>query len=372
MRGSDDRSGALFSYVDLEDRVPKDHPLRGIREVVNEALASLSADFARLYSRMGRPSIPPEKLLRALLLQAFYSIRSERQLMEQLDINLLYRWFAGLGIDDPVWDATTFCKNRDRLLKGDVAQRFLEEVVDHARVRGLLSDDHFSVDGTLIEAWASMRPQGTRSGKSFRSRDQGDSDDGPSAGARRNAERDFHGEKRSNDTHASTTDSDARLLRKGAGKEAKLCHAGHVLMENRNGLAVAARVTPATGTAERDAAKDMIAAIPGRRLITLGADKAYDTGDFVRAMRDMATTPHVAQYTGQRRSRIDARTTRHPGYAASHRARKRIEETFGWVKTVGGLRKTRHRGTKRVGWMFTLTVAAYNVVRIPKLAAATG
>lgn len=368
MRGTDDRSGALFSYVDLEDRVPTGHPLRAIREIVNAALAGLSADFAHLYARTGRPSIPPEKLLRALLLQAFYSIRSERQLMEHLDFNLLYRWFVGLGVDDAVWDATVFCKNRDRLLKGDVAQRFLEEVLDHARVRGLLSDDHFSVDGTLIEAWASM--------KSFRPRGESDGDGGPPPADRhcagRNAERDFHGEKRANETHASTTDPDARLLRKGVGKEAKLCHVGHVVMENRNGLAVAAQLTPATGTAERDAAKDMIATIPGRHRITLGADKAYDTRDFVGAMREMAVTPHVAQYTAQRRSRIDARTTRHPGYAASQRARKRIEEIFGWVKTVGGLRKTRHRGTDRVGWMFTLTVAAYNVTRIPKLTAATG
>ena len=361
MRGSDDRTGALFSYVDLEDRVPKDHPLRAIREVVNGTLAALSGDFAGLYSTLGRPSIPPEKLLRALLLQAFYSIRSERQLMEQLDFYLLYRWFVGLGIDDAVWDATTFCKNRDRLLRGEVAQRFLEEVLDHARFRGLMSDEHFSVDGTLIEAWASM--------KSFRPRDDNDGDSGAPPGGR-NAERDFHGEKRSNDTHTSTTDPDARLLRRGVGKEARLCHVGHVLMENRNGLAVAVRVTPATGTAERDAAKDMIAAIPGRHRITLGVDKAYDIGDFVSAMRDMATTPHVAQYTGQRRSRIDARTTRHPGYAASQRARKRIEEIFSWVKTVGGPRTTRHRGTKRVGWTLTLTVAAYNVVRVPKLAAA--
>jgi transposase len=362
MRGSDGRCGALFSYVDLEDRVPKEHPLRAIRVIVNEALAGLSNDFAGLYAKDGRPSIPPERLLRALLLQAFYSIRSERQLMEQLDFNLLYRWFAGLGIDDPVWDPTTFCKNRDRLLEGDVAQRFLEEVLDHARVRGLLSNDHFSVDGTLIEAWASM--------KSFRPKDDA-ADDGAPPPPGRNAERDFHGETRSNATHASSTDPDARLMRKGRGKEAKLCYAGHVIMENRNGLAIAARVTPATGTAERDAATDMVADMPGRHRITLGADKAYDTRDFVESMRDMGVTPHVAQNTAARRSRIDSRTTRHAGYAVSQRSRKRIEEIFGWIKTVGGLRKTRHRGTALVGWMFTLTVAAYNLARIPKLVTAT-
>jgi transposase len=362
MRGLDGRTGALFSYVDLEARVPARHPLRAIRAIVNGALASLSNDFEALYAKGGRPSIPPEKLLRALLLQAFYSLRSERQLMEQLDFNLLYRWFVGLGIDDAAWDATVFCKNRDRLLAGDVARRFLDAVLGHARVRGLLSDDHFSVDGTLIEAWASM--------KSFRPRDAGEDGDDPPAG--RNRERDFHGEKRSNETHASTTDPNARLMRKGRGKEAKLCYAGHVVMENRNGLAVAARLTRATGTAERDAAKDMVADMPGRHAITLGADKAYDTRDFVAGMRRMRVTPHVAQNTSGRASRIDGRTTRHPGYAISQRARQRIEEIFAWIKTVGGLRKTRHRGTARVGWVFTLTVAAYNVVRIPKLIAATG
>ena len=363
MRGSDGRSGTLFSYVDLEARVPGCHPLRGIRAIVNEALAALSDDFEALYAKAGRSSIPPEKLLRALLLQAFYSVRSERQLMEQLDFNLLYRWFVGVGIDDPVWDATVFCKNRDRLLMGDVAQRFLDEVLNHARVCGLLSDDHFSVDGTLIEAWASM--------KSFRPRDEGNNGDEPPA-AGRNGERNFHGEKRSNETHTSTTDPDARLMRKGPGKEAKLCYAGHVVMENRNGLAVAVCVTPATGTAERDAAKDMVADMPGRHPITLGADKAYDTQDFVDDMREMRVTPHVAQNTSGRRSRIDGRTTRHSGYVVSQRIRKRIEEIFGWVKTTGGLRKTRRRGVPLVGWMFTLTVAAYNVVRIPKIVTATG
>ena len=347
MRGEDQRSGSLFSYVDLEARVPVGHPLRPIRVIVNDVLAALSGEFEALYAHLGRPSIAPERLLRALLLQAFYSIRSERQLMEQLDFNLLYRWFVGLGIDDAVWDATVFCKNRDRLLAGDVARRFLNEVLAHARLRDLLSDDHFSVDGTLFEAWASM--------KSFRPKDANADSTPPLAG--RNAERDYHGETRSNATHASTTDPDARLMRKGRGKEAKLCYAGHVVMENRNGLVVAAQVTPATGNAERHAAKDMVAAMPGRHAITLSADKAYDTQDFVASMRAMRVTPHVAQNTAGRRSRIDRRTTRHPGYAISQRVRKRIEVIFGWVKTTGGLRKTRHRGTALVGWMFTLPAA---------------
>jgi transposase len=362
MRGEDQRSGSLFSYVDLEARVPVDHPLRPIRVIVNDVLAALAGEFEALYAPLGRPSIPPERLLRALLLQAFYSIRSERQLMEQLDFNLLYRWFVGLGIDDPVWDATVFCKNRDRLLAGDVAQRFLDEVLAHARLRDLLSDDHFSVDGTLFEVGASV--------KGFRPKDANTDSQPPAAG--RNAERDFHGETRSNATHASTTDPDARLMRKGRGKEARLYYAGHVVMENRNGLAVAAQVTPATGSAERDAAKDLVAAMPGRHAITLGADKAYDTRDFVASMRAMRVTPHVAQDTAGRRSRIDRRTTRHPGYAISQRVRKRIEVIFGWVKTTGGLRKTRHRGTALVGWMFTLAVAAYNLVRIPKLVGVPG
>ena len=362
MRGDDARSGSLFSYVDLEARVPVDHPLRPIRVMVNDVLAALSGAFEALYAHRGRPSIAPERLLRALLLQAFYSIRSERQLMEQLEFNLLYRWFVGLGIDDAVWDATVFCKNRDRLLAGDVARRFLDEVLAQARLRDLLSDDHFSVDGTLLEAWASM--------KNFRPKDASADSEPPAPG--RNAERDFHGETRSNATHASTTDPDARLMRKGRGKEAKLCYAGHVVMENRNGLAVAAQVTQATGSAERDAAKDMVAAMPGRHAISLGADKAYDSRDFVASMRAMRVTPHVAQNTVGRCSRIDGRTTRHPGYAISQRVRKRIEVIFGWVKTTGGLRKTRHRGTTLVGWMFTLAVAAYNLVRIPKLVAAPG
>ena len=355
MRGGDVNTGALFSYVSCEARVAPEHPLRAIREMVNAALLELSPDFEALYARLGRPSIPPEKLLRALLLQAFYSVRSERQLMEQLDYNLLFRWFVGLALDAPIWDVTVFTKNRDRLVEGEVAAKFMAAVLNRPRVRELLSDDHFSVDGTLIEAWASM--------KSFRSKDG--SGEPPAAG--RNGERDFHGEKRRNQTHASTTDADARLFRKGPGQAAKLAYMGHALMENRNGLVVDTRLSRATGTAEREAALDMATARPGDHRITLGADKAYDVAEFVAALRQCNVTPHVAQNTSNRRSAIDRRTTRHPGYAISGRRRKRIEEIFGWIKATAGLRKTRHRGLARVGWIFTLTAAAYNLVRLPKL-----
>lgn len=357
MRGSDERGEGLFSYVNCEARVPSDHPLRAIRAIVDEALEVMSATFEGLYSKIGRPSIPPEKLLRALLLQAFYSIRSERQLMEQLDYNLLFRWFVGLSMDAPVWDVTVFTKNRERLLDGDVATGFLSTVLERPRVKALLSDEHFSVDGTLIEAWASM--------KSFRPKDGGGDPPGPG----RNGERDFHGEKRSNETHASTTDPETRLFRKSKGQAAKLAFMGHVLMENRNALVVDVRLTAATGTAEREAAIAMVEAVPGRHRITLGADKAYDTKDFIAEMRALGAAPHVARNTTNRRSAIDGRTTRHPGYAVSLRVRKRIEEVFGWIKSAAGLRKTRHRGADRVGWMFTLTAAAYNLVRLPKLLA---
>jgi transposase len=326
--------------------------------IVDEALEVLSGAFEGLYAKSGRPSIPPEKLLRALLLQAFYSVRSERQLMEQLDYNLLFRWFVGLPMDAAIWDPTVFTKNRERLIEGDIATRFMAAVLGQPRVKTLLSDDHFSVDGTLIEAWASM--------KSFRPKDGGGTPPGPG----RNGERDFHGEKRSNDTHASTTDADARLFRKGAGQASKLAYMGHVLMENRHGLAVDARLTRATGTAEREAALDMIRDRPGSHRKTLGMDKAYDAAGFVADLRVERVTPHPAQNTNGRRSAIDGRTTRHPGYAASLRIRKRIEEVFGWVKSSAGLRKTRHRGLDRVGWTFTLTVAAYNLVRLPKLVGA--
>jgi transposase len=365
MRGKDRRSEGLFSYVRLEQRVPADHPLRAIRELVDAALRELSRDFGKLYARDGRPGIPPEQLLRALLLQAFYTVRSERQLMEQLDFNLLFRWFVGLSIDDPVWDATVFCKNRDRLLNGDIAAKFFVAVLNLPQVRKLLSSDHFSVDGTLIEAWASM--------KSFVPKDGGDPPSGKDdEGHRgRNAERDFHGEKRKNDTHSSTTDPDARLFRKGAGKEAKLCHMGHLMTENRNGLIVDARLTEANGTAERTTALDMIEdnTRPGS---TVGGDKNYDTADFVAGCRERSCAPHVSQNNTNRRSAIDGRTTRHPGYRISTIKRKRIEEPFGWIKTIGGLRKTRHCGRALVEWFFVLTATAYNLVRVPKILAAAG
>jgi transposase len=351
--------------VSCEARVPADHPLRPIRAVVDEALEVLSPEFERLYSKIGRPSIPPEKLMRALLLQAFYGIRSERQLMEQLDYNLLFRWFVGLSLDAPVWDASVYSKNRDRLIEGEVAACFLNAVLQGERVRKLLSDDHFSVDGTLIDAWAAM--------KSFRPKGNGGDDAPPAGGSGRNGARDFRGQKRSNQTHASTTDPDARLYRKGDGQSSRLCFMGHLLMENRNALIVDAALSHATGTAERDAALLMLDRRKGRGRITLGADKAYDVSAFFDDLRARGITPHIAvdghvTKTGKRRkTRIDGRTTRHPGYAASQRIRKRIEESFGWIKITAGLAKTRHRGLDRAGWMFTLTAAACNLVRLPKL-----
>ena len=362
MRGGDVRTGELFSYVDLEARVRKDHPLRAIRQIVNEALVLLEQDFAALYSPIGRPSIAPEKLLRAMLLQAFYSIRSERLLMERLEYDLLFRWFVDIGIDDPAWDHSVFSKNRDRLLDADIAAKFLGAILSHPKVKRLLSTDHFSVDGTLIEAWASM--------KSFKPKDGSDK---PPSESGRNAEADFHGEKRSNETHASTADPDAKLYRKGKGKEAKLSFMGHGLMENRHGLLVNAYLTEATGYAERIAALHMIEPFSDRpQAITLGADKAYDTKDFVRDLRSMKVTPHVAQNVNGRRSAIDGRTTRHPGYKVSLRIRKRIEEAFGWIKTVAGQDKTKFRGRDRVGWAFTFAAAAYNLVRLPKLMTEAG
>ena len=364
MRGSDQRTGELFSYVDLEARVRADHPLRVIRLVANEALEFMSGDFALLYAGIGRPSIAPEKLLRAMLLQAFYGIRSERQLMERLDYDLLFRWFVGLGVDDPAFDHSSFSKNRDRLLAGEVAAKFLAAVLARPRVNRLLSSDHFSVDGTLIEAWASM--------KSFRPKEGGE----PPAGGGRNADANFRGEKRSNDTHASTSDPDARLYRKADGQPSQLCYIGHALMENRHGLVVGSLVTRATGTAEREAALALIDRhrSAGRR-VTLGADKAYDVAAFVRDLRDRRITPHIAvnnhlTKTGkQRRTTIDGRTTRHPGYAVSQRIRKRIEEAFGWIKAAAGHAKTRFRGTSRVEAAFTLATAAYNLIRLPRLLA---
>lgn len=355
MRGSDERTGSLFSFVDLEERVPARHPLRKIRQIVNDALAALDGEFAKLYSSEGRPSIAPEKLLRASLLQAFFSVRSERQLMEQLDYNLMFRWFAGLGIDDPVWDATVFTKNRDRLLDAEVAAKFMAAVLAHREVKPLLSSDHFSVDGTLVEAWASL--------KSFRAKDG--SDDPPSPG--RNGERDFHGEKRTNDTHASTTDPDARLYRKSSNTAAKLSYIGHALAENRHGLIVEADATKATSRAEREAALAMIERHdPGsERRLTLGADKNYDTAGFVAECRRLCVTPHVAAKV--KHSAIDRRTMRHAAYATSQRKRKLIEEAFGWAKTIAGLAKVKVRGLARVRHCFTLAMTAYNLIRMPKL-----
>jgi transposase len=355
MRGTDHQTGHLCGYVNPEAMVPLDHPMREIRPLVNAALERLSPTFEQIYSPIGRPSIPPEQLLRALLFQAFFTIRSERQLMEQLTYNILFRWFVGLSVEAPVWDVTVFTKNRDRLLEGDIAYGFLRAILADPRVKRRLSNDHFSVDGTLIDAWASM--------KSFRPKDASGEPPGPG----RNSERDFHGEKRSNETHASTTDPDARLYKKAEGQAAKLCHIGHVVIENRHCLVVETRTTVATGTAEREAAVAMIGAIPGRHRITVGFDKAYDTKDFVADVRDLGATPHVTRNNKGRRSAIDGRTTRHSGYQVSLRVRKRIEEVFGWMKVIGGQRKTRYRGTPRVGWMFTLSAAAYDLIRLPKL-----
>ena len=366
MRGSDERSGSLFSYVDMEERVPRGHPLRRIRELANDALRALDGEFAQLYSSLGRPSIPPERLLRASLLQLLYSIRSERQLMDRLEFDLLFRWFVGLGIDDPVWDATSFTKNRERVLSEAIAQAFLSALLDDPKVKRLLSHEHFTVDGTLLKAWASM--------KSFRRKDGGDKP--PDGG--RNGERDFRAEKRTNETHASTTDPDARLYRKGNGQESRLCYMGHVLMENRHGLAVLGEVTQASGTAEREAALAMLDAYrAGESRITLGGDKAYDVADFVAALRGRNVTPHIAidgnvRKNGTPRSTaIDARTTRHPGYGISQVIRKRVEEIFGWSKPVGGLAQLKLRGLSKVRAKFTLALAAYDLVRIPKLLQAT-
>jgi transposase len=358
MRGSFVDQGGLFSYISPEARIPANHPLRKVRELVRDVLGELNRSFGKLYANEGRPSIPPEQLLSALLLQVFYGIRSERQLMEQLDYNLLYRWFVGLSPDDPVWDPTTFTKNRDRLQNGDVFVKFMTELLSHPQIKPLLSDEHFSVDGTLIEAWASQ--------KSFRPKDgSGDEDGGAN----------FHGQKRKNDTHASTTDPDSRLYRKAAGREAKLSYMGHATMENRHGLAVAGMVTLATGTAERRASEAMLKAKAkaARSRITVGEDKAYDTADHVANLRAINVTPHVTQNdcitpTGKRRqSAIDARTTRHEGYGLSQSCRAMIECIFGWGKQHGTMRKTKHRGVGRVAADFLLNLIAYNLIRIPKL-----
>ena len=354
MRGAKEQSGSMFSYVSLEERVPADHPLRAVRRITDRALERLSSRFGTLYINFGRPSIPPEHLLRALLLQALYTIRSERQLMEQIDYNLLFRWFVGLGLDDAVWSPTTFTKNRDRLLAGDIAAAFFDAILIHADAARLLSDEHFTVDGTLLEAWASH--------KSFRPRDEPPSGTGGS-----NPTVDFHRERRRNATHASTTDPDARLYKKAHGREARLGYLGHVLLEHRCGLIVDAMVTHADGTAERDAGLLMTERVAGTHRISVAGDKSYDQCVFVTELRHMQATPHVAQHSRGRRSAIDARTTRHAGYAISQRKRKLVEQAFGWMKTIGGLRKLRHRGGALVNWIFTFTAAAYNIVRMRRL-----
>jgi transposase len=366
-RGDDRQQQAMFSYLSPEDRVPQDHPLRTIRAMVDEVLRDMSPTFDALYATVGRPSIPPEHLLRALLLQVLYTVRSERLLMEELHYNLLFRWFVGLNMDEPVWDHSTYSKNRERFLAGGVADAFFDRVLAQARHRDLLSDEHFTVDATLLEAAASL--------KSFPPKDEpgGTPPDDPG-----NPTVDFHGERRRNDTHQSTTDPEARLYRKGKGREAKLCYMGHVVMENRHGLVVRAQATITTGTAEADTAAELVEQLAGdpdepdqepadNRRRTVGADKGFDTEEFVGTMRDLNVTPHVAQkMTG---SAIDGRTTRYPGYATSQIFRKRVEEIFGWLKTVGLMRKLRHRGTERVDWMFVFSAAIYNLVRLRTLVA---
>ena len=356
MRGFEEQTDALFVYISPESFVPKDHPLRPIREMVDTALENLSPVFCQMYSHTGRPSIPPERLLKAMLLQVLYSIPSNIKLVEQIHFSILFRWFLGLGLDEPVWDDSSFSTNQERLIQTDVAAKFLAEVLEQAKRKKLLSKDHFSVDGTLIQAWASI--------KSFKPRDD---DQNPPAG--KNPTRDFRGEKLVNETHASTTDPEARLYRKSSTHEAKMSFAAHILTENRNGLVVVSKVTEADGFAERDAAETMLAKVaPKKRRITVAADKNYDTKKLVKAMRTMKVTPHVAQNTERKGgSAIDGRTTRHSGYAVSQKFRKRIEEVFGWLKTTGQFRQTRYRGVEKINWHFTLAVAAYNLVRMRNL-----
>jgi transposase len=358
MRGSDkDLQGGMFSYVSLEERVPEKHPLRGVRLVADRVLKEMSVSFEALYSKVGRPSIPPERLMRALLLQVFYSVRSERMLMEQLDYNLLFRWFVGMEMDEPVWNHAVFSKNRDRLLNHELAREFFARV--KAQAEGLMSDEHFTVDGTLIEAWASH--------KSFRRKD--DTDSGPDTGS------DFHGEVRSNETHESTTDPDARLYKKSYGKESRLSYLGHALVENRNGLIAGAMATTADGYAERDAALLMVDDVMqsgSKRRITLGADKAYDTYDFVSTARELGAVVHVSQNNKNRSSAIDRRTTRHPGYALSLSKRWLVEKPFGWMKQIGGLKKAKLRGLEKIEWLFVFNCAAFNLLRIPKLRESLG
>jgi transposase len=354
MRGNKETQVTMLSIVTADQLVPEDHPIRQIKPMVDEALRELSNTFTRMYAETGRPSIPPEHLLKACLLIALYSVRSERQFCERLQYDLLFKWFLDMNIIDPAFDASTFSKNKERLLEHEVARRFLGVVLDEAKQRKLLSEDHFTVDGTLLEAWASL--------KSFQSKDGSGS---PPADGEKNPEVDFHGEKRTNDTHQSTTDPEARLARKGRGKEARLSFTGHVLMENRTGLVVDVAITQATGTAERDTALEMLGKVPGSQRITVGADKGYDTADFITDCRTMKVTPHVARRTN---SKLDGRTTRHPGYQVSQRIRKRVEEIFGWVKTVAGGRKLRYHGVERNQLWWELTAAAYNLLRMAKLA----
>ncbi|MBQ2260198.1 MAG: IS5 family transposase [Loktanella sp.] len=386
MRGTDETSGSLFSYVDLEERIPAQHPLRKIRQVVNDALASLDSEFEALYTDFGRPSIPPERLIRASLLQILFSVRSERQLMEQMDYNLMFRWFVGLGIDDPIWVPTVFTKNRDRLLTTEMSRKVMAAILAHREVAPLLSDEHFSVDGTLVKAWASMKsfqPKAETSPPDDKGPgDPPTPDTAPSSSPtetdqmphntkpHRNAEVDFKGEKRSNASHVSTTDPDARLYKKSPGTGATLCFMGHALMENRSGLIVQGDLTKADGYAERKTALDMIHRhSPGStRRLTLGADKGYDAAEFVADLRQACVTPHIAQKS--RYSAIDGRTTRHEGYCISIKHRKRIEEAFGWAKTVGGMVQTMYRGVEHVRSRFILTMAANNLARLPRLLAA--
>jgi transposase len=359
MRGEDHQQSHVFSYLSPEQRVRPDHPLRAIREMVDVVLNQLSQKFDPMYAKVGRPSIAPEKLLRAQLLQMLYSIRSERLVMEEMDYNLLFRWFVGLNADDPVWDATVFTKNRDRLLEADIAKEFLAEVVAQAQRRGLTSDEHFTVDGTLLEAWAGQKSYQAKGGKPSPPDDPG------------NPTVNFRGERRSNETHQSTSDPEARMARKGPGKESKLSYCGNLLVENRNGLIVNAEVFVANGTAERDAALVMLEQIPGVQPVTVGGDKGFDTRDFVAECRHLGVTPHVAQNVGRNGgSAIDGRTTRHAGYGVSQKKRKRIEECFGWLKTVALLRKLRHRGVCKVDWIFAFACAVYNLVRIRNLTTA--
>jgi len=364
VRTKDTKQQVFFSYKSIEDRIPKDHPIRALKKLVDEALEKMSKDFGRLYSHTGRPSIPPEQLLRALLIQIFFSVRSERQLVEQLDYNMMFRWFVGLNLDDDIWDATTFTKNRDRLLEGEIAERFFAEVLAMAKMQGLVSHEHFTVDGTIIEAWASQ--------KSFQRKKEtsSDDDDTPPSGSGkgRNPDVNYRGEKRRNDTHESKTDPDARLCRKGQQTGAQLGYMGHALMENRNGLVVDVRVTHAVGKSEHSAAASMASAIRGKHRVTLGGDKGYDSDDLLDELRNMGVTPHIAKNDHERRtSSIDNRTTRHEGYHVSQKKRKLVEQIFGWGKTVGSLRKMKHRGLDLVKSITTMNLAAYNLIRIRNL-----